>query len=223
MVLGSETSRPEPALSVHRFSFWGALGRTALLLFCSLFALTVGFGCLSASALASRRSPLEAALWGLFSLCGFVSFAALVREGLRTFMQTPTVMFVYRSGLGWRKRGKEIRVSWAEITRIDRDVTEFENAGRLHQVDTTTIHFASGKTLRIWKGILTDYLTFADSVKYFHDMAGVGTMGIRSENRQRTKPMRCWHCSESFDVVLQDQAVQVHCPRCKAGLGAVVS
>jgi hypothetical protein len=161
----------ELPVSVHRFRFWGALGRSCLLLLGGLMALVVGLGCLGGCLVSLAQSPIEALLWGLFSVAGFVAFPAAVYEALRVFIQTPAVVFVYRTGLRWRKRGKETGVTWAEIAWVERNVTVFVRAGREHRADAVTIHFVSGKKLRIWAEILTDYPTFADSVTYFHDMA----------------------------------------------------
>jgi hypothetical protein len=215
----------ELPVSVHRFRFWGALGRTSLFLFCGLMALVIGLGCLGGCVTTLASSPFEAVLWGLFSLCGFVTFPAAVYEGLRLFIQTPSVVFVYRDGLRWQKRGKETGLTWSEIARVERNVTVFVRAGRERRADATTIHFASGKKLRIWAEILTDYLTFADSVKDFHDNAQFerSAPGGPAPRRQRTKEIRCWHCGEVFDVPVTELSGEVRCRRCQAGLGVILS
>ncbi len=161
----------ELPVSVHRFRFWGALCRTSLFLLGGLMALVVGLGCLGGCLVSLAQSPLEAVLWGLFSVCGFIAFPAAVYEACRAFVQTPAVVFVYRTGLRWQKRGKETAVTWAEIARVERNVTVFVRGGREHRADATTIHFVSGKKMRIWAEVLSDYPTFADSVTYFHDIA----------------------------------------------------
>jgi hypothetical protein len=219
----ADVSGRELPVSVHRFRFWGALGRTALLLFSGLIALAIGLGCLGGRVVALERSPLEAALWGLLSLCGFIACPAAVYEALRLFIQTPSVLYVYPGGLRWHKRGKETAVSWADIARVERNVTIIVNAGRTHTADTTTLHFATGKKLRIWAEILTDYPTFADSVKYFHDNALLASPAGPATRRQRTKEIRCWHCGEIFDVPVAELSGEVRCRRCHSGLGVMLS
>src|SRR5207245_3217894 len=85
----ADVSGREVPVSVHRFRFWGALGRTALLLFGGLIALVIGLGCLGGCVVALERSALEAALWGLLGLCGFIACPAAVYEALRLFIQPP--------------------------------------------------------------------------------------------------------------------------------------
>jgi hypothetical protein len=223
--VGADISGRELPVSVHRFRFWGALGRTSLFLFGGLIALAIGLGCLGGCLMTLTHSPIEAALWGLFSLCGFISCPAAVYEALRLFIQTPSVLFVYRSGLRWQKQGKETAVTWAEIARVERNVSVWVQFGRVRKFDATTIHFATGKKLRIWAEILSDYPTFADSIKCFHENAQFerSAPGGPAARRQRTKEIRCWHCGEVFNVPVADLSAEVRCRRCKAGLGVILS
>ena len=95
----------------------------------------------------------------------------------------------------------------------------------LAMADDITRHPETGwKEERSMK-ILTDYLTFADSVKSFHDNAQFGgsALDVPEAQRQRTKEIRCWHCGEVFDVPVTELSAQVRCPRCKAGLGMILS
>src|SRR5882672_5513794 len=85
----------ELPVSVHRFRFWGAVGRSSLILLGGLMALVIGLGCLGGCLISLAQSPIEAVLWSVFSLCGFVAFPAAVYEAFRAFIQTPAVVFVY--------------------------------------------------------------------------------------------------------------------------------
>jgi hypothetical protein len=223
--LAIAVSGGELPVSFHLFRFWGALKRTTLFLFGGLIALMVGLGSLGGFMMALPHSAFEAVLWGVFSLCGFIVACATVYEAFRLFLQTPSVLFVYRSGLRWQKRGKETAVAWAEIARVERHVSVFVHMGRTHRVDTTTLFFTSRKKLRFWEGILSDYATFADSVKYFHEGAQLAMSAPASSTAKsrRTKEIRCWHCGEVFHVPVTELSAEVRCRRCKAGLGVMLA
>jgi hypothetical protein len=217
------SGRPEQPLSVHHFSPWGAAGRTAMFLIGAGIALVVGLGSLGACLVSLKSSGFDAALWGLFALCGLVGAPAAGYEALRVALRTPSVIAVYRTGLRWRRWGREESVGWDQIGRVERDVTFFVHAGREHRTDTTTIRLASGETFRIWAETLSDYPAFADAVKHFHDSARfTGTApNPPAAGRQRAKSIRCWHCGTCFDVTPNDPPAPVRCPGCRAGLGTI--
>ena len=56
-----------------------------------------------------------------------------------------------------RVLSRPITVGQGLVDNRDRPRTVIVNAGRTHTADTTTLHFATGKKLRIWAEILTDY------------------------------------------------------------------
>jgi hypothetical protein len=223
--LQSAASDGELPVSVHHFRFWGALKRTILFLLGGLMALLVGLGSLGGCVVALQRSPIEAVLWGVFSLCGFIGVGATVYEAFRIFLRTPSVLPVYRSGLQMQKRNQETAIAWAEIAKVERHVSVIVHMGRTHRTDTTTLHFISGKKLRFWEGIVSDYTTLADSVTYFHESAQLGKSGAAgaATTRRRTKEIRCWHCGEVFDVPVAELSAEVRCRRCKAGLGMMLA
>jgi hypothetical protein len=223
--LAGAVSGGELPVSVHHFRFWGALKRTILFLIGGLMALLVGLGSLGGCIITLQQSPIESVFWGVFSLCGFIGVGATVYEAFRIFLKTPSDVSVYRSGLRLQKRGKETAVAWAEIAKVERHVSVIVHMGRTHRVDTTTLHFTSGKILRFWDGILSDYATFADSVTYFHESAQLARSapaGSAAKSR-RMKEIRCWHCGEVFDVPVSELSGEVRCRRCKAGLGMMLA
>ncbi|OAI48003.1 hypothetical protein AYO44_08075 [Planctomycetaceae bacterium SCGC AG-212-F19] len=217
-----EAAHPDQPISVHHFNYWGAVTRTALFGCGALLALAVALGSLGGALVSLERSAFQAILWGLFSVCGFISTGALIYESLRMIVRTPSVIEVYRTGLRWRKGGRDAEATWADVAQVDRQVTVFVHAGQERRADTTTIRFASGMTWRIWAEILTDYPTFADSVKYFHENADLGKVRRPAGHQQPMKEIRCWHCGALFEVVVHPTE-QVKCPQCKAGLGAIRS
>ena len=223
--IGNAAADAELPVSVHHFRVWGALKRTVFFLLGGLMALLIGLGSLGGCLVALQRSPLEAVLWVVFSLCGFIGVGATVYEAFRILLKTPSVISIYRSGVHLQKRGKETAVAWAEIAKVDRHVSVIVHMGRTHRTDTTTLCFTSGKQLRFWDGIVSDYTTFADSVAYFHESAQLGRSAVAGgvAPSRRTKEIRCWHCGEVFDVPVAELSAEVRCRRCKAGLGMMLA
>jgi hypothetical protein len=217
----AEHSRTEQPLSIHRFKSGGALVRTILILFGCVVALAIGLGCLGGCFASSNNSAIEAILWGVFSLCGFITSARLGYESIRLHVRTPSLIAVYRTGLRWRRRGKETYVPWSEVTRVDRQVSTFVVAGRLRHHDAITISYTSGKTFCITPGIFSDYQVFADSVTLFFDQSRFQSGVPNALDKCPTKVMRCWHCGEAFKVRVKDPSEGVQCPRCKAALGVI--
>lgn len=219
---GGAAPSSEQAISVHHFNYLGALGRTCLFLFGTVMCLLIGLGCLAGALVSLERSLGQALLWAVFSGCGFISTFALLREVFRIYRRIPSTIEVYRSGLRWYRRGQATDATWDDVTKVDRQVTVVVHAGREHRTDTTLIEFTTGESWLIWSEVLTDYPTFADSVKYFHGSAGLGTVHRPDPARLQQREVRCWHCGASFEVS-GDPSAQVRCPQCKAGLGVLRS
>src|SRR5262249_44119803 len=186
--------------------------------------LLLGMACLAELWTANDRTPLEATLWGVFCICGFVTFPVLLYEAAAVFLRTPSIIAVFPSGLAWKKWGRQIVVRWSEINRVHREVTTFARFGKTYHYDTTTIYWGRRKKLRFWLGVLSDYQTFASSVKHFHDnaqFAAAPPLGPIAR-MERPRSMRCWHCGDAFAFKVTDPSAQVRCPRCKCGLGTVL-
>jgi hypothetical protein len=222
---GPGTVHPQQRpLSIHRFRPWGALSLGCKFAFYSLMALLLGLLGLGCCAEAVSHSPLDAAILGLFSLCGFVTVPAVLFSALRVFTQTPSAIAVYPRGLLWQRGKRTTLITWREITRVNRFPTALFRAPRVHRNDTLVLVLAAGKSRWVWQELVTDYPALADLAEALHDGATRIRPALPEDpfaGRPRTSPMRCWHCGHPFRVTAPGAPEEVRCPRCGANLGTV--
>jgi hypothetical protein len=151
----------EQALSIHTFCFWGALGRSILLVFGAVLTFVVSCVSLAVTAgPASSSHPILGIIFLGFTLGIFACVFLLLGLAIKVFTGGAMWIAVCPSGLRWRRLGSRGSALWSDIAKFTRTVVVRSGS----KIDNVVLVLYSGESFHFWDHSLSDYSQFADDV-----------------------------------------------------------